>query len=82
MSLVAVWGGARPAAHRADLRRIGPVVALVAAAHALLLAAPRQPAALSGMSSPAAASVQVRMLEAPVQKPAALPALVAATAAP
>lgn len=48
---------------RHDLRRLGPVVALVVAAHALLLAVPWEPTVPQG---PAAAvqSVKVRLLEA------------------
>jgi TonB family protein len=57
-------------------------VALVAAAHALLLAVPRHPAALSGASSPTAASVQVRMLEAPLMKSEAVSALAVAAVDP
>lgn len=82
MSHAAVAPGIGPAGHRTDLRRIGPVAALVVVVHALLLAVPRQPAVSSGASSAVRASVQVRMLEAPALKPLTPPALVAATAAP
>lgn len=69
--------------HRTDLFRIGPVVALVVMAHALLLAVPRQPAAPTGASAPARASVHVRMLEAPAPTPlASRTTLAAVEAAP
>lgn len=55
------------ATQRTDLRRIGPLVALVVAAHALLLAIPRQPSVASGVPMPAHASLQFRVLE--VQSP-------------
>lgn len=52
-------------ARRTDLRKIGPVVGLVVAVHALLLAVPRQPAMSSGPVPSKPASVQVRVLEVP-----------------
>jgi TonB family protein len=62
-----------PTMRRHDLRRLGPVVAVVVAAHALLLAVPRDPVAPQGMASPVQ-SVKVRMLEA---SPPEAPAVVA-----
>lgn len=69
-----------PSMRRPDLRRLGPVVAVVVAAHALLLAVPREPVVPQGAAS-AVQSVKVRLLEAP---PPEAPTVVAAaaTAAP
>lgn len=55
---------------RHDLRRLGPVVAVVVAAHALLLAVPWEPVAPQA-AAVGVQSVKVRMLEAP---PPAAPA--------
>jgi len=63
MSPVALASPLPLAARRTDLRKIGPVVGLVVALHALLLAVPRQAAVASGISSSTPASVQVRLLE-------------------
>ena len=52
------------APRRTDLRRIGPLVALVVAAHGLLLALPRQPATASGTPMPQASAVHLRWIEA------------------
>lgn len=63
------------AMRRHDLRRLGPVVAVVVAAHALLLAVPWEPVAPQGAAVPVQ-SVRVRMLEAPAPAsltPAAAP---------
>jgi hypothetical protein len=64
-----------PSMRRHHLRRLGPVVAVVVAAHAMLLALPRDPVAPQGAVS-AVQSVKVRVLEAP--QPEA-PAAIAAT---
>jgi len=53
---------------RQDLRRLGPVVAVVLAAHALILAVPREPVAPPGAAT-AVQSVKVRVLEAPPPAP-------------
>jgi TonB family protein len=82
MSHAAIAPGARPAVYRTDLRRVGPVVALVVVVHALLLATPRQPAASSGAPSAVRSSVQVRMLEVPAPKPMTPATALAATAGP
>lgn len=52
------------APRRTDLRRIGPLVALVVAAHGVLLAAPRQPPVASGAPLPHAQAVQFRVVDA------------------
>lgn len=76
MSQVALSSAVPLAARRTDLRKIGPVVGLVVALHALLLALPRQPAVASSPAPSAPASVQVRLLEVP-GKPVVPPAAVA-----
>jgi len=63
-------------ARRTDLGRIGPVVALVVAAHALMLSIPRQAPMASGSSSSSTQAVQFRVIDLP-SAPAALPAMVA-----
>jgi periplasmic protein TonB len=60
-----------PAPRRTDLRRVGPVVALVIAAHGLLLAIPRQAAIAAG--APTSASVQLRLIEVIAPQPVASP---------
>lgn len=52
------------APRRSDLRRIGPLVALVVAAHGVLLAVPRQPPVASGVPLPHAQAVQFRVVDA------------------
>lgn len=50
------------AVRRADLRRIGPLVALVLAAHTLALALPRHVPAVSGLHAAAERAVQLRFV--------------------
>lgn len=71
-----------PAARRPDPRRIGPVVALVVAAHALMLSIPRHAPVASGMPVPATHAVQFRLVEVPPAPPAAQAPMAVADDAP
>lgn len=62
-----------PTMRRQDLRRLGPLAAVVLAAHALLLAVPREPLGPPGATS-AVRGVKVRVLEAPAPAPSTVTA--------